>query len=98
MGGMNPGLASRYGMGAGGGGGRYGGAGGGGMGGRYGGGMGGRYGGMSQSGGGMGYGMPEESSMDDLEEKPLTVNMLLEVISIPPPAEESDEGLASEEY
>ncbi|MDB4796735.1 Amuc_1100 family pilus-like protein [bacterium] len=98
MGGMDPGLASRYGMGAGGGGGRYGGAGGGAMGGRYGGGMGGRYGGMGQSGAGMSYGMPEDSSMDDLEEKPLTVNMLLEVISIPPPVEESDDDLASEGY
>ena len=60
--------------------------------------MGGRYGGMGQSGAGMSYGMPEDSSMDDLEEKPLTVNMLLEVISIPPPVEESDDDLASEGY
>ena len=99
MGGMDPGLAARYGMGAGGGGGRYGGGGDagryGGAGGAYGGG---RYGAMPQMGGGMGYGMPEESSMDDLEEKPLTVNMLLEVISIPPPVEESDEDAAGDEY
>ena len=94
MGGMDAGLAARYGMSGGGGGaGRYGGLSGGG--GRYGmAGAGGRYGMAPQGGGGAGYGMPEESSMDDLEEKPLTVNMLLEVISIPPPVEETEEDLS----
>lgn len=94
MGGMDPGLAARYGM-AGGGGdaGRYGGMAGGG--GRYGmAGGGGRYGMAPQGAAGASYGMPEESSMDDLEEKPLTVNMLLEVISIPPPVEESEEDMS----
>ncbi len=96
-GGMDAGLASRYGMSGGGGGNPYGGAGGGGRyGSAYGGG---RYGAMPQGGSGMSYGMPDESSMDDLEEKPLTVNMLVEVISIPPPVEESeDEAMGGGDY
>lgn len=95
MGGMDPALAARYGMAGGGDAGRYGGAGAYG-GGRYGGAYGGgRYGGMSGVGGAAGYGGSDEISMEDLEEKPLTVNMLVEVISIPPPAEESEEDMAS---
>ena len=96
--GMDPGMAARYGMagGAGGagpyGGGRYGGAGG-----AYGGG---RYGGMMPNMGasGLGYGMAETDDMEDLEEKPLTVNMLVEVISIPPPSEESEDNSGADEY
>ncbi len=105
-GGMDPGLAARYGMAGGGGANPYGGAGGGG---RYGGagGYGGAYGGGGRYGG-AGYGampgaygasaMSDESSMEDLEEKPLTVNMLVEVISIPPPSEESEEDMGGNEY
>ncbi len=89
-GGMDPGLAARYGMSGGAGADPYGGAGGR-YGSAYGGGGGGRYGMMPQASAGLNYGMPDDSAMDDLEEKPLTVNMLVEVISIPPPAEESEE-------
>ncbi len=87
-GGMDPSLAARYGMAggaAGGGGSPYGG-------GRYGGAYGGGgYGAGGYGGMPMGAGMQDESSMDDLEEKPLTVNMLVEVISIPPKSKESEE-------
>ena len=61
-------------------------------GGRYGGAYGGGgYGAGGYGGMPMGAGMQDESSMDDLEEKPLTVNMLVEVISIPPKSKESEE-------